>query len=317
MAVEYTSITTTGGWATTTVKAAWDLAFETALNPLPTCYALIDKQPERLTHRGDSQTLQVTQNYSEASITAAKAALAEELDVDPVKLPSPTTVTLTPVERGFANLRSLRLANRSMYAVDPEIVRAIADHSAKVHDEITQDAMVLGTKVYYGGAATSTATVAAGNVATAAMIRKAVTYLRAQGAETRDGEFYVGVVHPNVAFDLRQETGSGSWRVPNEYGSDQRKIWAGELGEFEGVRFIQNPRTRNNNDGATSTQVYRTFILGRQALAKSVIVEPQIVAGPVVDRLNRLKPVGWYSDLDVKIFRNQAIVRLESATAMT
>ena len=174
-----------------------------------------------------------------------------------------------------------------MYAVDPEIVRAIADHSAKVHDEITQDAMVPGTKVYYGGAATSTATVAAGNVATAAMIRKAVTYLRAQGAETRDGEFYVGVVHPNVAFDLRQETGSGSWRVPNEYGSDQRKIWAGELGEFEGVRFIQNPRTRNKNDGATSTQVYRTFILGRQALAKSVIVEPQIVAGPVVDRLNR------------------------------
>ena len=72
MAVEYTSIATTGGWSTNTVKAAWDLGFRTALNPLPTCYQFIDVQPENLSHRGDSQTIQVTANYSEATVTAAK-----------------------------------------------------------------------------------------------------------------------------------------------------------------------------------------------------------------------------------------------------
>lgn len=317
MAVEYTSIATTGGWSTNTVKAAWDLGFRTALNPLPTCYQFIDVQPENLSHRGDSQTIQVTANYSEATVTAAKAALTEELDVDPVKLPATTTVTLTPVERGFANLRTLKLANRSMYAVDPEIVRAIADHCNKVHDEVTQDAMVTGTQVYYGSSATSTATVAAGFVATADMVRKAVTKLRANGAQPRDGQFFVGVVHPNVVYDIRKETGSGSWRVPNEYGTNQSQIWNGEFGEFEGVRFVQNARTRKANDGASAITVYRSFIFGREALAKSVIQAPEMRLGPVVDRLNRFRPVGWYSDLDVKLFRDQAIVRLETATAMT
>lgn len=316
MAVEYTSIATTGGWSTNTVKAAWDLAFRTALNHTPTCWGLIDVQPSQLSHRGDSQTIQLTSNYSEAYVTAAKAALTEELDVDPVKLPATTSVTLTPVERGFANLRTLKLANRTMEAVDPEIVRAIADHCAKVHDEVTQDSMVLGTQVYYS-VGSSTATVTAGNPTTADMVRKAVTKLRANGAQTRDGEFFVGVVHPNVVYDLRKETGSGSWRVPNEYGTDQSRIWRGEFGEFEGVRWIQNARTRNKNDGAASAQVYRTFILGREALAKSVIQAPEIRLGPIVDRLNRFKPVGWYSDLDVKVFRDGALVRLEATTNMT
>ena len=315
MAVVYTSIATAGGWQTNTVKPAWDLLFHLALNAQPVCRQFVDVRPQQVTNPGSSVTIQIKRNFAQSVIDAAKTPLNEETDVDPVQLPQTDTVTFTPNEYGFTNLRTLKLANRSLVPVDPEIARAVGDHCAKVVDELLQDKMIGGSQVYYGGTATSTATVAAGNTLTSDMIRLAVTKLRGNMAETRDGQSYAGVIHPNVSYDLRRETGTGGWRNPMEYGSDQSRLWVGEIGQYEGVRFIENPRTRNKNDGATSTQVYRTYFLGREALGESVVVEPHIVIGPVVDRLERFRPVGWYGDFDFEIFRDQAIVRTETATA--
>lgn len=315
MAVEYTSIATTGGWSTNTVKPAWDLLFYMALNAQPVCRQFVDVRPARPTQQGSSVTLQITQNYSEATVTAAKTPLTEELDVDPVKLPATNSVTFTPNEYGFANLRTLKVANRSMYPVDPEIARAVGDHCGKTVDELLQDRMVTGSQVYYGGSATSTATVTAAMTLTSDLIRLGVTKLRANQAQPRDGVNFASVIHPNVSYDLRRETGSGGWRNPQEYGSSQNRIWVGEIGQYEGVRFLENPRTRNKNDGLSSAQVYRSFILGREALGEAVVVEPHVVIGPVTDRLERFRPVGWYGDLDFQIFRQESIVRLETGTA--
>ena len=311
----YTSIATAGGWQTNTVKAAWDLLFRTALNPMPTCRQFVDVRPGRPTHQGDSITLQLTANHSEATITAAKTPLGEESDVSATQHPATNTVTLTPTEYGFAEVRTLKLSNRSMVPVEPEIARVVADHCGKVVDELLQDQMVLGSQVYRAAGAASTGAIAAANVATADLVRLSVTKLRANGAEARDGSFYVGLVHPNVTHDLRKEAGSGGWRVPNEYGQSQDRIWKGETGLFEGVRFVENARLRKANDGATSTTVYRSFILGKEALAEAVVTEPGLRFGPVVDRLGRFMPVGWYGDLAFKIFRDAALVRLETASS--
>lgn len=315
MAVVYTSIKTTGGWSTNTVQPAWDLLFHLALNALPVCRQFVDVRPAQVTMPGSSITMQVKNNFSQAVIDAAKAALDEETDVDPVQLPATDTVTFTPVERGFANLRTLKLANRSMVPVDPEIARAVGDHCAKVTDEVLQDEMVTGTQVYYGGSATSTATVTAAMTLTTNLLQLAVTKLRANSAAPRDGINYAAVIHPNVSYDLRRETGQGGWLNPMEYGSDQGRLWRGEIGQYQGLRFLENPRTRNKNDGASGAQVYRSFILGREALGEAVVVEPHIVLGPIVDRLGRFRPVGWYGDYDFQVFRDKALVRLETGSA--
>lgn len=314
MAVVYTSIQTAGGWQTNTVKPAWDLLFHLALNAQPICRQFVDVRPAQPTHQGNSVTLQIKENFSEAAVTAAKTALTEESDVDTVQLPATTPVTLTPEERGFGTIRTLKIANRSMVPVDPEIARAVGDHAGKVVDEVLQDRMITGTQVYYGGSATSTATVAAADTLTSAMIRKAVTKLRVNQAVPRDGSNYVGVIHPNVSYDLRSESGSGGWRLPMEYQTNDR-LFVGEIGQWEGVRFVENARTRKANDGSTGATVYRSFILGREALAEAVVVEPHIVIGPIVDRLERFRPVGWYGDFDFQIFRNEALVRLETGSA--
>jgi N4-gp56 family major capsid protein len=309
-----TSIATAGGWQTNTVKPAWDLLFRTALNPLPTMRQFVDVRPARPTHRGDSVTLQLTQNHSEATITAAKTPLGEESDVSATQHPATTSVTFTPTEYGFAEVRTLKLSNRSMVPVEPEIARVVADHCGKTVDELLQDQAILGSQVYRGGGAASTGALTTGNTLTSDMIRLAVTKLRAAGAGTRDGVYYAGVIHPNVSYDLRKESGAGGWRVPQEYNVGE-KLYKGEIGEWEGVRFIENARTRKANDGATGATVYRSFILGQEALGEAVVTEPGLRFGPVVDRLGRFMPVGWYGDFAFKIFRDQALVRLETVTA--
>lgn len=314
MADVFTSIATAGGWQTNTVKPAWDLAFRTALNPLPTCRAFVDVRPERPTHRGDSVTLQLTQNHSEATVTAAKTPLNEQVDPDAVQHPATQFVTLTPLEYGFLELTTAKLRNRSMVPLQPEVVRTVADHQNKVIDELLQDQMILGTQVYRGGDRASTGTIVPADTFTTKMVQLSVTKLRANGALPIDGEFYAGIVHPNVVFDIRRESGSGGWRVPNEYGNS-RKIYAGEFGEWEGVRFMQNARARSALDGASSARVYRSYVLGKEALAEAVVEEPNVEISPIIDRFRRFVPVGWYGDLAFKIFRDAALVRLESQTA--
>lgn len=311
----YTSIQTAGGWQTNTVTAAYDLLFRRALNALPACRQFIDVRPERVTHKGSSVTLQKLAYFAAASITAAKTPLTEETDVTGVQVPATVAVTLTPTEYGMGTVRTLKLANRSMVPLDPWIAEAVGDHAAKTVDELLQDQMVTGTQVYRSNARGATNAVTATDYQQADQIRLSVTKLRANQALPRDGEFFAALLHPNVVHDLRRESGSGSWRVPNEYGMDQGRIWRGEFGEFEGVRVVQNARLRYATDGAASAGVYRGFILGREALAEAVVVEPHIEIGPIIDTLSRFRPVGWYGDFAFKIFRDESIVRLEAASS--
>ena len=67
---------------------------------------------------------------------------------------------------------------------------------------------------------------------------------------------------------------------------------------------------------AKSTKVYRTFLAGQQALAEAVAEEPHVVIGPVTDKLNRFRPIGWYGVLGFKVYREEALYRIESASSI-
>jgi N4-gp56 family major capsid protein len=64
------------------------------------------------------------------------------------------------------------------------------------------------------------------------------------------------------------------------------------------------------------TKVYRTFMAGQQALAEAVVEEPHVVIGPVVDRLMRQRPIGWYGVLGHAIYRNEALFRIETSSSI-
>jgi len=315
MADVFTSIATTGGYSTTTVTATYDLLFRWALNALPQYRQFVDTRPENVPVTGSSQTIQLNQYFSDATVTAAKTPLGEEVDVQAVKMPATVAVTLTPLEYGFANVRTLKLANRTMVPIDPVIARAVADHARKTVDALIQDKLANATNTQFCGAATTIGTTTAATTLTADLVRQAVLKLRVAQSLPWFGDLYAVGCQPGVVYELRKETGSGGWRVPNEYGASQENIWNGEIGAFEGARFVENARTRVAADGAASAKVARSYFFGREALAESIVVEPGVVVGPVIDRLNRFKPIGWYGDFDFEVFRNESLILNYSGSA--
>lgn len=319
MADSLISIATAPGYSDNTVKAAYDLLFKWALTEVPQYRQFVDVRPQAPTMQGSSITLQLNQWTDEATVTAAKTPLNEETDNDAVKIPATKTVTLTPQEFGFHTVRTLKLVNRAMTPVDPVVARFVADHMRKVVDELIQDKLNAGVatgNVLRGGGAATTNLITAANTLTADMVRVAKLKLAVAQTLPWFGDVYAAGCHPTAVFELRRETGSGAWRLPNEYGSSQEKIWAGTIGDFEGVRFVENARTRVGTDGASSAKVARTYFFAREALAEHVIREPGIIMGDVgSDRYNRKRTIGWYGDFDQQVYRTESLVIAQTGSA--
>ena len=64
------------------------------------------------------------------------------------------------------------------------------------------------------------------------------------------------------------------------------------------------------------TKVFNTYFAGQQALAEAVAEEPHVVIGPVVDKLMRHRPLGWYGVLGHAIYREEALYRVETSSSI-
>ena len=64
------------------------------------------------------------------------------------------------------------------------------------------------------------------------------------------------------------------------------------------------------------TRVFNTYFAGQQALAEAVAEEPHVVIGPVVDKLMRHRPLGWYGVLGHAIYRDEALYRVETSSSI-
>lgn len=317
MANVFTSITTTPGFADNTVKLAWDLVLERVAKERRIFRQFVDKRPEKPSMNGNQVNLSLYDWLSAATVTAAKTPLSEEVDPDSVKLPPTQFVTLTFNEYGFTTLRTEKLNQMTFVdSLDAYAAEAVGLHMSDTIDELVQDTIMATTNKLYSGAATSIGTVTAAMTLDSEDVRRSVTKLRAGLARPWDANGnFVAVAHPHVVHDIRQEVGSGSWRVPQEY-QNLGAIMNGEFGEHEGARFIQATTVRTATDGAASAKVYRTPFFGRQGVAEGVLIEPGIRVGPMVDKLMRFRPVGWYGILGWALYRSEGVVVMHSGSSV-
>ena len=316
MATQFTSTASDslGGTAGSAglVQKAYDKFIEFALRDEPLIRAVADKRPVSTTNNGN---VVVLQRY--ADLANATTALTESTDIDGVAIGTPTSVTITMQEFGNATTNTRALQLFSLNSVDPDIVTLMARNQADSIDALAMTALRGGTNVIYSGStATSTATITAAATLSTANIAKAVAKLRTNKASGKRGsEFWAGI-HPDVAHDLMLESSAAGWVVPNAYGISQDRIWAGEVGRYKGAYFVESPRLYTANDGATSAKYCRTILCGQQALAEAVAEEPHTVIGPVTDKLNRFRPIGWYGVLGFARFREEALYRIESGSSI-
>jgi N4-gp56 family major capsid protein len=341
-----------------------------------------DKTPARQSIPGSSVVLQ---RY--VDLTKVTSTLTEQTDPDAVALATPTYTTITLAEYGNAVLVTRALELFSLADVDPAVANIIAFNMADSIDDVAQTVLRGGDNVFYGGTRTSTATLTSSDTFTSALARKTTAKLRANKAIPRKGSLYWAGIHPEVAHDLRAETGVGSWRQPHEYQSNDA-IWAGEIGTYEGAFYVESPRLYNDAVGAAKststttttasgavgayvlavtsssgilvsdvvagtnvptgaqvvsisglnvtidlpivtqvtsgasvtftheTRVFNTYFAGQQALAEAVAEEPHVVIGPVVDKLMRHRPLGWYGVLGFARYREEALYRVETSSSI-
>ena len=387
MANAYTNTgsTSLGGTAGSAglVQKAYDRLIEFALRAQPLIRNVADKTPARQSIPGSSVVLQ---RY--VDLTQQTNSLTETVDPDAVALATPTYTTITLAEYGNAVLVTRALELFSLADVDPAVANIIAFNLADSIDTVAQNVLRTGANALYGGTRTSTATLTSSDTFTSALARKAVAKLRTNKAIPRKGSLYWAGIHPEVAHDLRAETGVGSWRQPHEYQANN-EIWAGEIGTYEGAFYVESPRLYNDFKGAAKststttttasaasgayvlavtstsgilvsdlvagtgvttganvvsisgtnvtldqpvtsagvtsgatitftheTNVFNTYFAGQQALAEAVAEEPHVVIGPVVDKLMRHRPLGWYGVLGFSIYRDEALYRVETSSSI-
>jgi N4-gp56 family major capsid protein len=387
-----TGSSTLGGTAGSAglVQQAYDRLLEFALRSEPLIRSVADKTPARQSIPGSTVVLQ---KY--VDLAKNTTALSETTDPDAVALSTPTQVSITLNEYGNSVLVTRALELFSLADVDPAIANIIAFNLADSIDEVAMTTLRGGTNAIYGGTRTSTATLTASDTLDSADIRRAVAKLRAAKAVARKGSLYWTGIHPEVSHDLRAESSSGQgWLLPNQYGSSQDRIWAGEIGNYEGAYYVESARLYNAKTGADQTalatasavsgasgaftivaanaafggraevgdkisgtnvgssakitaisvgatnttytvdvansgtvgtntltvtpvtRVYNTIVCGQQAMAQAVAEEPHVVIGPVVDKLMRHRPMGWYGVLGFARYREEALFRIETGSSI-
>jgi len=283
-----------------------------------------DVQATNATNPGATVTFTIFQD-----LAAATTPLGEAEDVTPVAM-SDSQVPVTLEEYGNATVTTAKLRATSFLPVDPVAANAVGYNAGLSIDTIARAAAQAGSNVIYatGGATdpTDRDEVNTDDLLTANDIRKAVAQLRKANVPTFGGS-YVAMIHPDVSYDFRSATDAAAWRTPANY-VNPAGIYNGEIGVFEGVRFIESPRAplfanASNNSGSTGTiDVYGTLIMGRQALAKGISLggeygaQPTIVYGTVTDLLKRFRPVGWKHFVGYAVFRQEALRRIESASSI-
>lgn len=309
--------TSTASLGTSLVQAAYDRYVEFALRAVPLVRDVADKRPVQQAMPGSSVVFQLYTDLAKAT-----SPLTETTDPDAVALGNTTSVSVTLNEYGNAALATRKLELFSLSDVDPAIANIIAFNMADSLDEVALTELRGGSNVIYSASAsgtvpTGTAYVGATNTIKSADVRKAVAKLRAGKAVPRNGELYWVGIHPEVSHDLRAETGAGGWREAHVYNeSGAGNLWPGTIGVYEGAMFVESPRMYSATDGASSQKVYRTIVAGQQALAEAVAEEPHVIIGPVVDKLMRFRPIGWYGVLGWKRYREAALYRIESTSSI-
>lgn len=306
---------------TATPDVGYDRVAYDLMTYMPFYYELyfdrfVSVRPTRTSTRGASVVFNKTN-----ALALADTPIDESVDITASVLSDGDT-TITLAEYGNASKTTAKLRASGMIELDPIVSETIGVNAGQSMDSVSALPFFAGTQVAYGGNATSRTTIDATDEITAHLVRLAFARLTAASVPRLAGGYYGAILHPDVAIDLKEETGQGAWRTPREY-VDPQNIYNGELGEFEGFRFVVSPRARMlANASSTTVDVYQSAFFGGQAIAKGYSTgggygqQPVFGLTPVTDNLERFKGMYWKHFVGYGVFRNESLFRVESSSSI-
>ena len=153
---------------------------------------------------------------------------------------------------------------------------------------------------------------------TADMVNQAYTNLQVGGAPTFSGNKYMAVIHPHVAYDLRNDP---DWIDAHKYAAPG-EIFNGEIGELHGVRFIVSnlaPIIKSTTD-SDAVATYKTMFFGKDAFGvvdpegsgmETIVKTKEQVGGP----LNQFSTVGTKFEIAAKILYQERMCTVWSGSS--
>ena len=249
----------------------------------------------------------------------AKATTALEEGVTPKgNSLTVSTITATVEQYGDYIVQSDVLELTSLDNTILEATKLLGKQAGATLDTITRNILQSVTNVTYCPkiAADGTETAVDSRSAlddtcqlTVDVIQQVVAKLRAQNAPTIDGK-YVAIIHPYVAYDIMRDP---EWIDAHKY-AQPSNLYAGEIGEIAGVRFVQTTEAKIFDGG-----VFGSLFFGEGAYGVSeitggglqTIVKQKGSAG-TSDPLDQRSSVGWKAIKTAELLIPNYIVRVES-----
>jgi len=251
------------------------------------------------------------------SLAAALTPLSE--GVTPAGSPlSIATVNATVQQFGDFVQLSDKL---DMIGIDPvitETIQILGEQASLSIDTIERDVITVGTTVQYAGAKASRILTTATDILTGLEIKKAVRTLRRNNAQPIDADGFVGIIGPDVEFDLMSDT---AWLAVGEYQASEN-IYKGEIGKLYGVKFVRTSNAKKFAElGAAGIDIFGTMIIGKNAYGVVDIdgsAKPQSIvkaagSAGTSDPLDQISSVGWKVLLTAVRLNELAMCRIESA----
>lgn len=209
-----------------------------------------------------------------------------------------TSYVSGPAQYGILVAVSDLLVRNSAIEVIDDATRQVRNALARLVDTILQTVVNGGTNgVIYSGGKTSRATLGAGDLMTKAEVIKATKYLRssnAAGAKPYSGGYYAGIVHPQVSGDMMNNTQTGAFVDVGRY-TDVAGLKEGRVGDFYGVRFVDNPYQNYFN---STVPVFPTTILSEDAFGWGYFQEPTAM---IVNTPDSNNPLNLYTSISGKV----------------
>src|SRR3990172_2590288 len=271
-----------------------------------------------------------------SQLAAATTALTEGVTPSGSSL-AVTDITSTLAQYGdFITLSDMV----SMVNQDPVVTEAtdvLGDQAGTTIDLTRRDVLVAGSNAAFAsGVANRLALV---NKLTGPDLDKAIRFLKNQNAKfmkegimAGDGvgtgairKAYIGIVHPDVEFDLESITG---FRAVSDYSSQQGVI-EDEIGSYKNIRFVTSTNAKvwangttvltAGYKGGTTNDVYATLIIAADAYGVSPLagqamqtyVKALGSAGSA-DPLEQRSTVGWKATTVTTILNQAWLLRIEA-----
>lgn len=248
-------------------------------------------------------------------LAIVSSALTEGSNPNPVSLVA-SNVSVTVSEFGAYTQISKLL---SLTAVDPKMKAAVelfGQNAGESRDQLVRDHALVGGTAQLAGGKSALSSVAITDTLSADEIRKAVRTLKANKAQRYDDGFFIGKTNVYSSYDLM---GDSVWVNAKTY-SDVKDLYAGEIGELHGVRFLESTNGKEyENAGKSNADLWSTFIHGKNAFGvtdlegdeKKIYVKtpgPQDTSNP----LDRYYTVGWAMTFAPKQLVSDWIVEIKA-----